>query len=570
MDYELKDGINTIFKERGKFIILGLTGRTGSGCTTTAKFLSMNFQAIDHQRPKISNFENDDERKYKIICEYAQKNWKEFYHIRIRDIITSFILEYNFDIFCKYCFKQFTFNKHEFIDNIPSIFISDFRKLHKDRKLIMRLIKKDRSKGLTHENTYNFYFRDLSKFTDCLEGIINSYNNGFIKLYQSIGNNIRNSGEAYNENFNPLNIFRLSQRTNTLIKILRQKSIEDDRKVFVVIDALRNPFEINFFRERYAAFYLMSITTDNNTRIKHLREQSDYSDSQIEEIDKQEYPDKPTGYDIFTSQNIQKCIEMSDIHIYNPDNGENDFSVLKRQILKYVVLIMHPGLITPSKEERCMQIAYNAKFNSGCISRQVGAVVTDEFYSLKAVGWNNPAEGQVPCLLRSVELLIGKHDRHAFSDYEIKNEDFNELIKKVYLQFIQNELLQGRTLSFCFKDLKNSLDGEKNQVYSRALHGEENAFLQLSKYGGSGLKNGILFSTASPCELCSKKAYQIGIKKIYYIDPYPGIANDHILKSGKNRPELYLFQGVIGRAYQQLYEPIISYKDELEMLLNLK
>ena len=33
---------------------------------------------------------------------------------------------------------------------------------------------------------------------------------------------------------------------------------------------------------------------------------------------------------------------------------------------------------------------------------------------------------------------------------------------------------------------------------------------------------------------------------------------------------MHLFEGVIGRAYQQLYEPIISYKDELEMLLNLK
>jgi len=33
-----------------------------------------------------------------------------------------------------------------------------------------------------------------------------------------------------------------------------------------------------------------------------------------------------------------------------------------------------------------MQLAYTAKYNSGCISRQVGAAVTDESYSIKAIG----------------------------------------------------------------------------------------------------------------------------------------------------------------------------------------
>jgi len=130
--------------------------------------------------------------------------------------------------------------------------------------------------------------------------------------------------------------------------------------------------------------------------------------------------------------------------------------------------------------------------------------------------------------------------------------------------------LDGRNLSFYFKDLQNSLDNGNNQVYTRSLHAEENAFLQISKYGGQGIKDGILFTTASPCELCSKKAYQLGISEIYYLDPYPGIANEHILKGGCKNPKLTLFQGAIGRAYHQLFQPVLPYKDEIEMILDFK
>lgn len=103
-------------------------------------------------------------------------------------------------------------------------------------------------------------------------------------------------------------------------------------------------------------------------------------------------------------------------------------------------------------------------------------------------------------------------------------------------------------------------------MHTRSLHAEENAFLQISKCGGAGIDGGFLFTTASPCELCSKKAYQLGIKRIYYIDPYPGIAIDHILNGGSNNPELILFSGAIGRAFHRLYMPITAYKDELSAL----
>src|SRR5690606_23163391 len=103
--------------------------------------------------------------------------------------------------------------------------------------------------------------------------------------------------------------------------------------------------------------------------------------------------------------------------------------------------------------------------------------------------------------------------------------------------------------AYCFKSEYNALKNDKNQVHTRSLHAEENAFLQVSKYGISSIEGGFLFTTASPCELCAKKAYQLGIKKIYYIDPYPGIAINHVLRGGLKNPELILFSGAIGGAF---------------------
>ena len=77
--------------------------------------------------------------------------------------------------------------------------------------------------------------------------------------------------------------------------------------------------------------------------------------------------------------------------------------------------------------------------------------------------------------------------------------------------------------------------------------------------------NGVIYVTASPCELCSKKLYQIGVRKIVYIDPYPGIARQQIIAAGFKRPQLKLFQGAYGSTYFKLYQPFISYKDELSI-----
>lgn len=223
-----------------------------------------------------------------------------------------------------------------------------------------------------------------------------------------------------------------------------------------------------------------------------------------------------------------------------------------------------------------MQIAFNTKLNSGCISRQVGAVVTDENFSVKGIGWNEVPHGQIPCSsrdLRDLELPengltpfeLGQTD-HVYKD----GQSFNKKIIKDFKEKSLSMDLQGRPCSFCFKSYHNAYEAKDNQVHTRSLHAEENAMLQISKYGGQPLNGGNLFTTASPCELCSKKAYQLGIKNIFYIDLYPGISQKQILEGGKTNPEVFQFQGAIGRSYYKFYEPFISQKDETFLRSKIK
>lgn len=173
----------------------------------------------------------------------------------------------------------------------------------------------------------------------------------------------------------------------------------------------------------------------------------------------------------------------------------------------------------------------------------------------------------MPCNLRNIQSLLRDdiEDRTGMSKYERTNLEFRDFLRKK-TKDIDFNILSGRICSYCFKDAYNSFKNEKNQVYTRSIHAEEMAFLQVSRLGGVGIKEGCLFTTASPCELCSKKAYQTGIKSIYYINKYPGISYEHILNCGESIPEMLLFNGAIGRAYNQFYSQVLSYKDEIYML----
>lgn len=268
----------------------------------------------------------------------------------------------------------------------------------------------------------------------------------------------------------------------------------------------------------------------------------------------------------FYLQDVEACIQNADIFLTNNEPDDGPKYGLKLSLFRYIALMMHPGLLMPTPVERCMQIAYTAKVNSGCISRQVGAVVTDKDYNILSLGWNDVPCGQTPCLYRNLLDLWRQSDRDAYSDYEWSQASpFHKHIKQYNFSSEEAEIvLHGLPGSFCFKSLNEDVTNEKNPMNARAMHGEEKALLQCNKERAIG---GYLFTTSSPCEMCAKNAKEHRISLIYYIEPYPGISQNHVCNSGRedNRAQYVLFEGAIGRAYTQLYMPVLPYKDELTL-----
>lgn len=572
-----KEYVNTIYDERSKFIIIGLTGRTGSGCSEAANILSTeNFCDLPLRSPKNQDYHVKDDRKYRIIYDYAKKNWENFFVLRMSDIIFSFILQYKFDEL-NVIFRKFI--KHwddNFLNRFDDQFKESYASAHDELDTLLneeKTLKRENSDQLTKEfeliktitKLHNNFKETIIKCS-CKVDDKSSEANVYSYLWQNMANFIRKNGDIKNVKSDSVNVFCLARRANDFIKAIRKHN--KGKNTLICIDAFRNAYEAQYFQDRYAAFYLVSINTEESERRRRL---GNLTDEQIENLDETEFPKKfKDNLDKFTNQNIAECLELSDIHLYNPHSSTKKNFFLAKQLIKYVVLMKHPGLVVPTHIERCMQIAYNAKLNSGCLSRQVGACITDENYSVKAIGWNDVPEGQIPCNLRDINDLVKNKDYDTFSTYEIEDDKFNNKVTENYNK-VNFEILNGRCYQYCFKDVFNSIDGKKNQVHTRALHAEENAFLQITKYGGIGIKSGNLFTTASPCELCSKKAYQLGIKNIYYINPYPGISEKHILSFRNTHgdiPEMHLFVGAVGKAYNILYSQKLAVKDELNYLIS--
>ncbi|MFA5978635.1 MAG: hypothetical protein WC818_10330 [Pseudomonas sp.] len=558
---ETSTAINSVYEDAKDFLIIGLTGRTGSGCTTAAqKLCGIEF---DVPTDAYEGLSRNELKKHQIIKKYIDgTDWLPFYKIEASSLITYQLLQLSSSDFVAY-FSSATF-KNPLGKKEASNLFSAFEVTRKKKPITGN---KQNIQEREVEDFFEFYYIDLPELTKRIQTQLGRAK--FTQFYQRAGDNIRASGRANDPTFDPEELFNFPKHLNFLIKLAHKKARLDNKPCRIVVDAIRNPYEAFYLKRRYANFYLVSINTSNAERLRSLREYRKLTDNEIKALDDKEYPEKISGAKKFVAQNIQACIEVSDIHIHNSKNSEYTHNDLVSQLAWYVTLMMHPGLVMPTSIENCMQIAYTAKQSSGCISRQVGAVVTDESYSVKAIGWNSTPQGQLPCLLRSAEDLIQGRNKSDFSEYELKDPTFRKALNAKYSNLIATNKTSNRNFSFCFKSIQNEIEGEKNQVHTRALHAEENAFLQISKHGGQKLSGGVLFTTASPCELCAKKAYQLGFKKIVYIDPYPGIATKHILSAGKNKPELELFRGAVGRAFYQLYQPLMPYKDEMELIFDI-
>lgn len=602
------------------FLVLGFTGPLSSGCTSAARFFENDINQYIEKRctralvsieasikkkyfalEKLNNdLENRKKDKNAIFQEINKTTYQLKEKLKIRETL-SVLAEYKENSF-KYIsmtdmLLKLTIEKLTDADNsdlsyklitLKSLIDFDQFKLKKVKEINEQIIKREISEIKQVDNEiYEHYLDYTNEFRSNLKNHFQADDLG--DLLQDLGDNARRCGNPidYQSNFkkeNPKTLFVLAEQANNIIKFYRnRKRTEFGLPVHTefVIEAFRNPYEVEYFRNRYYEFFLFSILSPLAIRKTRANYNSyrDYRD-QGRELKSNE----------FYKQNVSECVHLSDIAI---NNNSNRFYILERKLSRFFALICRPGCITPSNDELFMQQAYCMSVRSNCISRQVGAIIVGDRNYIVGAGWNDVGAGQVPCGLR------------RFSDVSGVNTPFPISINDEIEEFTAFLKIRGNghsNHSFCYKDQysrfktknkiekmsendrsfsnwkdihkisQNAIDeldelivsnfSPKRLEYCRALHAEENAILQNSILGGIGIEKATIYTTTFPCELCAKKIYQSRIKKVIYTEPYPeSISEDVFFKDGSHFIELSQFEGVKSHSYYRLYKSPIDKKE---------
>ena len=84
--------LEQLYSLRKNFTIIGLTGRTGSGCSELANVMSSSFSnAVNIRNPKDIE-ETVFQRKYKIVYNYTELNWKKYKVIEYKKVLFLLLL----------------------------------------------------------------------------------------------------------------------------------------------------------------------------------------------------------------------------------------------------------------------------------------------------------------------------------------------------------------------------------------------------------------------------------------------------------------------------------------------
>jgi len=608
---------NVLHEIKRGFLIVGFTGPLSSGCSTAADYFTKKlndyiqkkktnalpkferkvakiYENINHLKKMLNKSEITDFDKWSIEEEIKNDTSRLKEYIKIRE--TLFVLsEYQDNKFKHISMTdlllKLTIQKLYDLDSkdIPTELTVFKEEIVFDRSKFEKV--KEVNKVIENRELHNLSKADITIFEEFLSYVKSYYKilkskiqpDVLGKSLQDLGDNARRCGNPidYKSSFEKKyagTLFILAKEANNIIKFyrhrVRQKHGLESFKEFVV-EAFRNPYEVEYFRNRYYEFFLLSINSKFEVRSKRK--------NWNKERDIRDQGGEAKNYE-FYKQNVSKCAFLSDISV----NNDTNLGRFAQKLSKYFALICQPGCITPTSDEMYMHQAYSLSLKSNCISRQVGAVIIGSDGYIAGAGWNDVGSGQISCGMRKIRDLNYSNNQFPLAP---KGE------QKEFISFLQLNASNANHC-FCYKDSysrfktsqkavnlqplenwekRNSLtSGAKTELFSiitsnfspkrleycRALHAEENAILQTAIRGGTGIKGGIIYSTTFPCELCAKKIYQSGIKKVVYTEPYPeSISEEVFFKDGSNIVELEQFEGVKSHSYYRLYKATVDRKE---------
>ncbi|HLN94434.1 MAG TPA: hypothetical protein VK183_02275 [Flavobacterium sp.] len=303
--------IDKIYDLRKKFTIIALTGRKGSGCGTVAELLRQGFSddngVFRHPNPAASH---NSYRKYRIVYNYAKENFGPHTLISYKKILFLFILKLGYDeliIFLRSSDlrKEFSDSGLEHLNDFEveihqfENYRHQFNLLHDRISSLWEIRRKnEREKALKDFFISNEFNQLADIFFDNLELKSTVKRNKFLQV---VGNNLRKSGRINDgERFSLDNVFVLATAINDIIKGFSRENKRKKQSAEIVIDSLRNPLEIMFFRQRFSAFYTIAVNRTEKIRNQVIKERYKKDQpSDIETLTSEEYSGAKTFLNVF-------------------------------------------------------------------------------------------------------------------------------------------------------------------------------------------------------------------------------------------------------------------------------
>ena len=231
-----------------------------------------------------------------------------------------------------------------------------------------------------------------------------------------------------------------------------------------VIDSVRHPAEVEVLRGRTHQFKLLWVDAAEAVRLERIRARGRSGDPDtLEEL--RHLEGRELGSADPAAQQLLAVRDLADLTLTN-DSSLEDLQRTVREVLQE-----NSFFERPSWDEYFMSIARVIAARSNCVKRRVGAVIAVD-RRIISTGYNGTPRGVRNC---------------------------NEGGCPRCNSFVE----EGTRLGECL-----------------CSHGEENAITQAA-YHGVTVRRGSLYTTFSPCLMCTKMIINAGIDEVAYNATYP-------------------------------------------------
>jgi len=367
------------------------------------------------------------------------------------------------------------------------------------------------------------------------------------------------------------------------------KPVPPDGKPRVyILDSIRHPAEVSLLRHVYKdAFLLIGVVCEEEKRIGRIG--SKFSDAGRQAT--LDFMKRDADADEKHGQHVGDAFHLSDYFVDNTvdrtssGQANPDWDVVDN-LSRLIKILTHSELVRPTVAETAMHHAHSAQMQSACLSRQVGAAVTDAIGNVVATGTN-----EVPKAGGGVygeSFAVGGLDARCgmFGDpkerYCRNTREQNEIISELLNEVPELEALgEGRKRSLAV-DLRKTRIGQLLE-FSRAVHAEMDALLSAARKGVS-LVGTRLFVTTFPCHFCARHIVAAGVDEVQFIEPYPksqalnlhkdAIAVEHSgwspPSSGGDKVLFRPFSGIAPRWYKRAFFKDRDLKDKVTGIMKIQ